>query len=145
MVDETLSIVFHLRDLPEEIERNRKGRAIDSFEYMWRVYIDTDLADEKESDRFEYMFAAFTYVASGETETPPATQLLEEALDFALFEAVKHNMMIEVPTESRLTVSSGDNTITLIGEVPGILPESHVAFRALDPMRGFDTNSCPPN
>lgn len=141
---ELLSVLFHLRDLPDEIELNRKGRDKDVFENMWMVYIDTDLEDEKEPDRFEYMLMAFSDTLSNETDSPPSTQLLEEALDIALFESGKGNTLMQVPTGARLTVSPDDNIITLVSEVPGISPESLIAFGAFDSMRGYDTNSCPP-
>ena len=142
---EILSVVFHLRGLPKEIELYRKGRDKDAPEYMWLVYIDTDLEDEKESDRFEYMFMAFSDIFSDVIDPPPATQLLEEALNIALFESAQRNTLTQVPTEARLTVSPDDNIIILVSEVPDISPESLIAFSAFDPMRGYDTNSCPPN
>ena len=142
---EVLSVVFHLRDLPEEIELNRKGREEGTPEYMWLVYIDTDLEEEKEPDRFEYMFSAYSDPLSEKLGSSPAMQLLEEAVDVFLFEAAEGNTMTQVQTEVRLTVSADDNIIVLIGEVPGISAESLVAFTAFDPMRGYDTNSCPPN
>ena len=141
---ELLSVLFHLRDLPDEIELNRKGRDKDVFENMWMVYIDTDLEDEKEPDRFEYMLMAFSDTLSNETDSPPSTQLLEEALDIALFESGQGNALMQVQTGARLTVSPDDNIIILVSEVPGISPESLIAFGAFDSMRGYDTNSCPP-
>ncbi len=140
-----LAVVFHLRDLPEEIELNRKGREEDTPEYMWLVHIDTDLEEEKESDRSEYMFSVFSDPLSEKSDSSPAMQPLEEAVDVFLFEAAEGNTLTQVQTEARFTVSTDDNIISLVSEVPGISPESLVAFMALDPMRGYDTNSCPPN
>lgn len=145
LYEEVLSVVFHLRDLPEEIELNRKGREEGTPEYMWLVYVDTDLEDEKESDRSEYMFSVFSDPLSDKIESSPAIQPLEGALDIFLFGPAERNTLTQVQTEARLTVSTDDNIIVLIGEIPGISPESLIAFMAFDPMRGYDTNSCPPN
>ena len=143
--EEVLSVVFHLRDLPEEIELYRKGREEGTPEYMWLVYVDTDLEEERESDRFEYMFSVLSDPLSDKSDSSPAIQLLEEAVDVFLFEPTERNTMTQVQTEARLSVSADDNIITLVSEVPDISPESLVAFSAFDPMRGYDTNSCPPN
>ena len=128
--EEVLSVVFHLRDLPEEIELNRKGREEGTPEYMWLVYIDTDREDERESDRFEYMFSVFSDPLSDKSDSSPAIQPLEEAVDVFLFEPAERNTMTQVQTGARLSVSADDNSITLVSEVPDISPESLVAFSA---------------
>ena len=39
---ETLTVVFHLRDLPETLEFNREGVRENMLEYAWSVSIDID-------------------------------------------------------------------------------------------------------
>jgi len=64
---EILTATLHLRDLPEQLEFSRKGADSDSPEYMWMIHIDTDLIEEPELERFEYMFGAFAMMNIGMT------------------------------------------------------------------------------
>ena len=62
---ETLTAVFYLRDIPAELELNRKGVENKSPEYMWMVHIDADGEDESEFERYEYTFAAISSMGMG--------------------------------------------------------------------------------
>ena len=55
---ETLTVVFHLRDVPETLTFNRSGMSENYLEYAWVVVIDVDNDRETGSGGFEYQMLA---------------------------------------------------------------------------------------
>ena len=147
---ETLSVVFHLRGIPAELELNRKSRKRGSPEYMWLVHIDADGEDESEIEQFEYMLAAISSIDWGLADTPAAARLFEDVVQSELWKHQGVNegnetILIDMPVTPRLLVSHEDNTLTLISEVPDITSESSLTVTTIDILLGFDGVSCPPN
>ena len=58
MSGETLTVVFHLRDVPETLTFNRSGMSENYLEYAWVVVIDVDNDRETGSGGFEYQMLA---------------------------------------------------------------------------------------
>ena len=147
---EILTAVFHLREIPEELEFNRKGVDKMSPEYMWMVHIDADGKDESESERYEYTFGAFSNISLGRAHPQATTHLFEDGVQIILWEhqhdrEEPETRLIDVPVDPRLIVSHEDNTLTLVSEVPGITSKSVLMFSTFDTLLGHDGVSCQPD
>ena len=144
---ETLTAVFHLREIPAEMAFNREGVKDLPSEYMWTVEIFVESGQAPESERTEYMLGAVYSARRVLADTPAATRPFQEAVRGALWTA-KHDheqnvtFLINVPVHVRMLVSHEDNTLTLISEVPGITPESTLLFSTYDILLGQDGVSC---
>jgi len=146
---ETLTAVFHLREIPEELEVNRKGVDHMSPEYMWMIHIDADGVDEPEFERYEYTFGAFSNLNPGRTYPQPTAHLFEDEIRIILWEHQRDHeghetKLIDVPVDPQLIVSRDDNTLTLVSEVPGITSKSVLMFSTFDTLLGHDGVSCRP-
>jgi len=140
---ETLTAVFHLREIPEELEFNRKGVDHMSPEYMWMIHIDADGVDESEFERYEYTLGAFSNLNPGRAYPQAASRLFEDEIQIILWEHQRDHF-IDVSVDPRLIVSHEEDTLTLISEVPGITAESVLMFSILDTLLGQDGVSCQP-
>ncbi len=145
----TLTAVFHLREIPEELEFNRNGVDHMSPEYMWMIHIDADGEDEIESERYEYTLGAFSNLTPGRTYLQTKTLSFEDGIQIILWEHQRgrkgiETQLIDAPVDPRLIVSYEDNTLTLVSEVPGITSESVLMFSTFDTLLGHDGVSCQP-
>jgi len=139
---ETLTAVFHLRDVPEALTFDRTGVPDDAFEYIWRVSVDADNDPETGFGGIDYTLSAVHRVSAssvGSAATAPieagrnlqvSTRKLTPGEGFAFFE------------DARIEVSAEDNTITLSGEIPGITTVSPLAFKAYDYAGGTEMVGC---
>ncbi|MDE0080049.1 MAG: hypothetical protein OXO50_21205 [Caldilineaceae bacterium] len=169
---ETLTAVFYLRELPEELEFNRKGihqstaRHEDadaevpfSVEYMWHVHVDAD-GDSHGSTDFSFFKSEYTlmayYFAGKDSE--PAVRPVRDTIEIMLLEKDPDNPtysseVLRVKPSLSLSFSHEEDTITMTGEVPGISAESYLQFEAMDLLMtanvvdvadSFDRISCRP-
>ncbi|MXY95531.1 MAG: hypothetical protein F4047_12450 [Caldilineaceae bacterium SB0670_bin_27] len=139
---ETLTAVFHLRDVPEALTFDRAGVPDDAFEYIWRVSVDADNDPETGFGGIDYTLSAMHRVSAssaGSAATAPiearknlqvTTRKLTPGEGFGFFE------------DARLEVSAEDNTITLSGEIPGITTVSPLVFKAYDYSGGTEMVGC---
>ena len=146
---ETLTAVFHLREIPEELEFNRKGFDHMSAEYMWMILIDADGEEALEFERYEYTFGAFSNLGPGPAQPQSAFRLFEDGVRIFLWEhqpSHEENVtnLIDVPVEPWLLVSHEEDMLTLISEVPGITSESVLLISTYDILLGYDGVSCQP-
>ncbi|MDE0310948.1 MAG: hypothetical protein OXI52_01690 [Caldilineaceae bacterium] len=142
---EILTATLHLRELPEQLEFSRKGAASDSPEYMWMIHIDTDMIEEPELERFEYMFGAFAMMNIGMTSGKSFFSPLEEGLQVTLWKTRSPDRLDSVPTDPSMSISHELNTISLTGEISGISPSSDLTFYATDMLLdAHDGVSCLP-
>ena len=77
---ETLTAIFYLRGIPEDIALNRKGVENMHLEYMWTVGIDVEMGEETESELLEYTFAAFYTASRVLADTPATTRPFQNAV-----------------------------------------------------------------
>ena len=70
---ETLTAVFSLREIPEEMEFNREGVKDLHSEYMWTIEIFVENSEESESEQIEYMLGAVYSARRVLADTPAAT------------------------------------------------------------------------
>ena len=138
--DGRLIVLFHLRDLPETLEFNRKNVRKDALEYSWDVSIDVDNDPETGLLGAEYSLSASHYVFSPSSDAG-VHQPIQEIVQADAWK------MDAAGTGTRLDsidieVSSQDNTITLTGAVPGITPQSRLTFDTYDYLHGSDQVAC---
>lgn len=146
---DTLTSIFFLRDIPEEMPFNREGVEDLNLEYMWTVEIKIEGDTTVTSDRADFTLVAF-YAAKREVAETPATVLpLRSAVKTAVWKN-KHypekneTHWLELPVLASLIVSHEDSTLTLIGRVPGITDRSTISFSTFDILLGQDGVSCRP-
>ena len=146
---EILTAVFHLREIPEEMEFNREGVKDLHSEYMWTVEIFVESSEESEPEQIEYVLGAVYSARRVLIDTSAATRPFKEVVRSTLWKA-KHDyaknvtFLINVPVYVRMLVSHEDDTLTLISEVPGITSESTLLFSTYDILLGQDGVSCRP-
>ena len=138
----SLSVVFHLRDIPETLEFNRKGVSKNTQEYRWEVSVDVD--NNRETGLLglgaEYSLSASHFVlpwSSGEAAHLPVRQGVEG--DFWKLDADGTGTRLG---GINIDVSSEENTITLVGHIPGITSESRLIFEAYDVLNGSEQVAC---
>lgn len=142
---EILTAILHLRELPEQLEFSRKGAASDSPEYMWMIHIDTDLIEESEPERYEYMFGTFAMMNIGMTSGKSTMLPLDEGLQVILWKTRSPDRLDSVPIDSSMFISHELNTISLASEISGISPNSDLTFIAVDMLLdAHDGVSCLP-
>ena len=137
---ESLTVVFHLRDLPETLTLNRTGAQNGLMEYMWQVQIDVD------NDRntgfgggYEYLLSAYHiafHLESRENFIAP----ISNGLESDIWEIGPRRMMTF--EEASHIASAEADTVTLIGNIPGITAESRLVFVTNDALRGEDQLEC---
>jgi len=147
---ETLTAIFYLREIPEEMSFNRKGVEDMHLEYMWTVEIDVEMGDEDESELLEYTLTAFYPARRVLEDTPAAIRLFQNAIRTAVWKNVHYPEKNETRWEDVLVhdhmlVSHEDNTLTLISQIPGITDESTLLFSTYDILLGQDGVSCLPS
>ena len=137
--DETLSVVFHLRDVPETLEFYRKNVPKDALEYKWEVEIDVDNDPETGSRGADYSLGA-SHFAFSSSSGEGVHLHLDEAVQtnsWALDEGVG-TFLSQVSME----VSPEEDTISCVGDLPGIASQSRLVFEAYDYLNGSDRVAC---
>ena len=137
---EKLTVVFHLRDLPESLTLNRTGIQKGMMEYRWAVHIDVD------NDRntgfgggFEYLLSAY-HIAFLSESRENLLAPLSDGLESDIWEIGPRRTMT-IKEASHIATAEAD-TITLFGTIPGITADSRLAFVANDALRGEDQLEC---
>ena len=147
---ETLTAIFYLRGIPEDMAFNRKGVENMHLEYMWTVGIDIEGDTVVTSDQTDYTLATFYAASRVLADTPATTRPFKNAVQTMLWKnnhypEKNETHWSEVPVNLRLIVSHEDNTLTLIGRIPGITDESTISFSTFDILLGQDGVSCRPS
>ncbi len=137
--DETLSVVFHLRDVPETLEFFRMNVPEDALEYKWEVEIDVDNDPETGSRGADYSLGA-SHFAFSSSSGEGVHLHLEEA-----FQTKSWQLDEGVGTffsQVSMEVSSEEDTITFVGDIPGITSQSRLVFEAYDYLNSSDRVTC---
>lgn len=135
---ETLTAVFHLRDVPETLTFDGAGVPDDETAYRWIVLVDADNDPETGFGGIDYTLSAAHKVSassgSGGAAAPGnlqvSTRKMTPGEGFAFL------------ADARIELSAEDNTITLSGEIPGITTVSPLAFEASAYAGGADKVGC---
>ena len=158
---EKLTVVFHLRDLPETLRFNRTEFGQGTKEYEWEVAIDVDNDRSTGPGGFDMLLTAYHIaflshtVADAEKGTPIEDLLdadlsapIEDMLESSVWE-ISPDGSTTTTTETHFSdthsdgsisairanvpaVSAESDTITITGVIPGITSESRLAFEAYD-------------
>ena len=129
---------MHLRDVPETLEFFRKDIPENALEYKWEVSIDVDNDPETGLLGAEYSLAASHF-----------TQSSSKGVHLPIREAVQANSWQLDPegggvylSSVSLEVSPEEDTITLIGDIPGITSQSRLVFETYDFLNGSEQVAC---
>ena len=139
-----LTVVFHLRDLPERLTYNRPGIDEGLLEYSWEVLIDVDNDKETGDQGTDYTLSAFHYIRPSKSGAN-ASASIENVVEAFVFVPTEDGGMKGLPEMASLEVSHEDNTVTLYAIIQGINAESRLTFGAFDRLEGSDIVGCPPS
>ena len=137
--DETLTVVFHLKDVPETLTFNRTGILENRMEYAWEVAIDVDNDRETGSGGFEYQLSAYHVVPQSDKGSNAAAPI-ESKAEASVWKMKPESQM--TLSDATLKVSAEEDTITLSGYVPGITADSRLAFRTNEYFGSSDGVGC---
>ncbi|MCY3991331.1 MAG: hypothetical protein OXF50_08925 [Caldilineaceae bacterium] len=139
---ETLAVVFHLRDLPETLEFNREGVRATMLEYAWSVSIDVD--NDRETGGYlgdEYSMSASRFRHSSLSDAGVHLPI-EAAVQANTWKMDPDGLGAAYLSSASIEVSSEENTITLVGDIPGITSESRLVFEAYAFLHGHEQVTC---
>ena len=126
---ESLTVVFHLRDLPNFLTFNRAGVPRGAIEYFWRVAVDVDNDRGTGRGGFDTLLSAYHVVSASERLQDTAAPIGEilQATTWGRDRA-GHSGRGRADVE----VSAESDTITLVAVIPGITAQSRLSFATLD-------------
>jgi len=142
-----LTVVFHLRNLPETLRFNRTGLEQGTMEYAWGVEIDVDNDRSTGPGGFDMLLSAYHITGMSRKGTDADVNApIGERVEASLWDIEPDGSISTViyTIEDRSSGSSrivGDggttvhveaDTITIADVIPGITSESRLAFRAYD-------------
>ena len=137
---ETLTAAFRFRDIPETLTFNRTGTLVNHMEYSWGVMVNADANPATGDGGFDYLLSAHHIVwpahAGDNTEAP-----VEEVAKADVWET-KPGGIIEGLRDASLEVSAETDTMILRGRIPGITPDSRLAFRTFENKGQLDELGC---
>ena len=136
---ETLTAVFHLRDVPETLTFDRIGIRPRVLEYHWMISIDIDYEPEQGSAEFDYTLTADHSVLPSDSGKNVAAPI-EAKLETDTWEM--DGDRLAALGVAIVKVSWQANTITLVGDIPGITSKARFVFEAYDYYDGSDRVSC---
>ena len=137
-----LTVVFHLRDIPETLEFNRKNISKNTLEYRWEVLVD--VVDDRETGKqgADYTLSASYFVFSPSSGDGGVHRPIEDAVQADIWKMNPDGQGAAQLSRAAIEVSSAENTITLIGEIPGITAASRLEFEVYDYQHGYERIAC---
>ncbi len=147
---DTLTAIFYLREIPEELAFDREDVEDMNLEYMWTVSINIEGNSLASFDHTDYSLAAFHAARRESADTPAILRPFKDEVEIMVwkhkhFPDKSETQLLEVPVNPRLIVSQEDNMLTLIGRIKGINNESTISFSTFDILLGHDGVSCRPS
>ena len=137
---ETLFATFHLRDIPEELDLSTEDARVNRAEYTLVVFISLEYSPDDEFPRTDYALAAvFTWERPTQEATEASTMLFLAAVsefDPAIYENLEEDEgedgegvpYTQLENKVDVLISDQDNTLTLVGQIPGITDQSTLLF-----------------
>lgn len=154
LYDQVLTVVFHLKDIPEELTFYREGMKTNRIEYSWIVLISESRHIEPWSDevekmtRFNHRLKTSHFAKIGEPILPTSGSIPSIANSAVWVLKRGEDREVEYPWytqalwEARIDVSHEHNTLTMTGYVPGVTRESLLVFETYDFFHGHDRIRC---
>ncbi len=149
LAGETLTAIFYLREIPEEMAVNREGVEDLHMEYMRPVSIVVDGGSTVPIDSTDFTIATFHAARSDSADAAAAVLPFRVPVQTMVWNN-KHSPgknethLRELPVIPRLIVSREDDTLTLVGRIPGTADSSIISFSTFDALHGRDGVSCRP-
>ena len=140
---DTLTAIFYLKEISEELAFDREGVENLNLEYRWTVSINIEGHSLAVFEQTDHSLAAH-HAARREAADKPATvrpfQDEVETMDWEKNQNPDRSetQLLEVPVSPRLIVPQEDNMLTLIGRIKGINNESTNSFSTVDILLGQD-------
>ena len=140
---EILTATFHLRGISEEPDLSTEDAKVNRAEYTLVVFISLEYTPDDEFPRTDYVLGA---VFSWERPTQETTGKVSEAatmllatvweIDPAIYEDLEEDEgedgegvpYTQLENKVDVVISDQDNTLTLVGQIPGITDESALIF-----------------
>ena len=151
---QVLTVVLHLRDIPEELTFSREGMTNNRIEYSWMVLISESAyvepwADEVERmTRFKHHLMTAHFTESDEARAPTSGSIASfaESDVWAIrreeSSEEEHSWYAEALWEATLEVSHELDTLTMTGYVPDVASEHLLVIETNDYFRGRDRIRC---
>ena len=136
---ETLAVIIQFRDVPERLVFDREGVGERAYEYRWEISIDVDPGEEGGQFGLDYEMSA-THSVLPENVDSSAAAAIESKVEAFTSRRVEDGF--RRMGEAAIVVSPSADTITLIGDFPGITPDSRLIFNAYDSLDGNDHVEC---
>ena len=136
---ETLAVVFHLRDVPEKLVFNREGVDERAYEYGWEVSIDVDPGQESGQFGLDYEISA-THIVLPENVNSSTIAAIDSKVETYTSKRIQDGF--RKLEDAAIVVSPHADTITLVGDIPGITPDSRLIFNAYDSLNGNEHVEC---
>jgi hypothetical protein len=136
---ETLAVVFQLRDVPETLVFDREGVGERAYEYGWEVSIDVDPGQESGQFGLDYRMSAYHTVLP-ENKESSTTAAIGSKVEAYTSKRIQDSF--RKLGEAVIVVSPYADTITLVGDIPGITPDSRLIFDVYDSVNGSEYVGC---
>ena len=136
---ERLTVIFHLRDVPETLTFNRTGISENYMEYRWEVAIDVDNDRATGDGGFDTLLSAYHIVRLSEGSENMQVPIENQA-KASVWKMRPGRIMSE--RDASLEVSAEEDTIMISGYIPGITAESRLAFKTNEYSAGSDEVGC---
>ena len=126
--NETLNVKFFLKNVPFELNFNRSGVPKNYAEYNWCVNIDVDDNKSTGLAGAEYSLSAMHFVFVTDI---PVTMPISEGVQVNTWQLSEEGGGTYFEA-ALIEVDENQNTITLIGDIPGITLQSKICFETYD-------------
>jgi len=122
-----LTVVFHLREIPEEITIDQEGVPSMTQEYSWWTAVDL-MSPASSGDAPDCLFSLdYVKMEPSAERTVPFHEAFRNA---AIFQQSGDGTYMQSGTGT-VAVDYGANTISISGRIPGIMETSHLQFGTL--------------
>ena len=151
---QVLTVVLHLRDIPEELTFNREGMNNNRIEYSWMVlisesgYVEPWAGEVERMTRFRYHLMTAHFTESDEARAPTSGSIASYAESdvWAIRRdegsEEEHSWYAEALWEARIEASHELDTLTMTGYVPDVASEHLLVIETYDYLRGRDRIRC---
>lgn len=152
--EQVLTVILHLRDIPEGLTFNREGMKDSQIEYSWTVLISESAnvepwADEVEKmARFKHQLMTAHFAESDEPNASTYGSIADiaESVVWVLKRdedgKAAHAWYAQALWEAGMEVSHEDDTLTMTGFVPGFTGEALLVVETSDYLHGRDKIRC---
>ena len=154
--EHVLTVVLHLRDIPEELTFYREGTGNTHAEYSWSVLVsgNGDEVSWRNQDertmRFRHRIMT-THFVRNEESNAPRTGPIADIANTEVWVLKRDDESEEAGPwsikplwEASLDVSHEQNSLTMSGYIPHISRDSLLVFETHDYLNGYDRIGCDP-